>query len=61
MEVSPEILRYALSIFDYSDFLESGRLRILLSPILEEDLYSAFRGISGFPISFIPHRGSNHW
>nr|WP_284149234.1 6-hydroxymethylpterin diphosphokinase MptE-like protein [Leptospira interrogans] len=61
MEVCPEILRYALSIFDYSDFLESGRLRILLSPILEEDLYSAFRGISGFPISFIPHRGSNHW
>ncbi|KON75872.1 motility associated factor glycosyltransferase family protein [Leptospira kirschneri] len=61
MEVVPEVLRYALSIFDYSDFLESGRLRILLSPILEEDLYSAFRGISGFPISFIPHRGSNRW
>ncbi|UOG53147.1 DUF115 domain-containing protein [Leptospira noguchii] len=61
MEVVPEILRYALSIFDYSDFLESGRLKILLSPILEEDLYSAFRGISGFPISFIPHRGSNRW
>lgn len=61
MEVVPEVLHYALSIFDYSDFLESGRLRILLSPILEEDLYSAFRGISGFPISFIPHRGSNRW
>lgn len=61
MEVEPRIIRYALSIFDYSEFLESGRLRILLAPILEQDLYAAFRGISGFPISFIPHRGSNQW
>nr|WP_061248743.1 6-hydroxymethylpterin diphosphokinase MptE-like protein [Leptospira alstonii] len=61
MEAEPTVLRYALSLFDYSEFLESGRLRILLSPILEQDLYSAFRGISGFPISFIPHRGSNRW
>ncbi|TGM09569.1 DUF115 domain-containing protein [Leptospira barantonii] len=61
MEADPEILRYALSLFDYSEFLESGKLRILLSPLLEQDLYTAFRGISGFPISFIPHRGSNQW
>ncbi|WP_036095218.1 6-hydroxymethylpterin diphosphokinase MptE-like protein [Leptospira weilii] len=61
MEAEPIVLRYALSIFDYTEFLESGRLRILLSPIGEQDLHSAFRGISGFPISFIPHRGSNRW
>lgn len=61
MEVEPRIIRYALSIFDYSEFLKSERLRILLTPILEQDLYAAFRGISGFPISFIPHRGSNQW
>ncbi|TGK30653.1 DUF115 domain-containing protein [Leptospira yasudae] len=61
MEAEPDVLRYALSCFDYSPFLESGKLRILLTPILEQDLYAAFRGISGFPISFIPHRGSNQW
>lgn len=61
MEAESEILRYALSLFDYSEFLKSGKLRILLSPILEQDLYASFRGISGFPISFIPHRGSNQW
>ncbi|MCG6192035.1 DUF115 domain-containing protein [Leptospira sp. FAT2] len=61
MEAEPDVLRYALSCFDYSPFLESGKLRILLTPILELDLYAAFRGISGFPISFIPHRGSNQW
>lgn len=61
MEAEPAVIRYALSLFDYSEFLESGRLRILLAPILEDDLYAAFRGISGFPISFIPHRGSNQW
>lgn len=61
MEADPEILRYALSLFDYSELLESGKLRILLTPLLEQDLYAAFRGISGFPISFIPHRGSNQW
>ncbi|MBM9500077.1 motility associated factor glycosyltransferase family protein [Leptospira sp. 201903071] len=61
MEADASVLRYALSFFDYSEFLMSGALRILLSPILEQDLYSAFRGISGFPISFIAHRGSNQW
>ncbi|MDI7223836.1 DUF115 domain-containing protein [Leptospira santarosai] len=61
MEAEPAVIRYALSLFDYSEFLESGRLRILLAPILEDDLYAAFCGISGFPISFIPHRGSNQW
>lgn len=59
MEADPEILRYALSLFDYSELLESGKLKILLTPLLEQDLYAALRGISGFPISFIPHRGSN--
>ncbi|MBM9578973.1 motility associated factor glycosyltransferase family protein [Leptospira sp. 201903070] len=61
MEAEAIVLRYALSYFDYSEFIESGSLRILLSPIIEQDLYAAFRGISGFPISFIAHRGSNQW
>ncbi|AOP32812.1 hypothetical protein A0128_02350 [Leptospira tipperaryensis] len=61
MEAEAIVLRYALSFFDYSEFLNSGSLRILLSPIIEQDLYAAFRGISGFPISFIAHRGSNQW
>ncbi|PJZ53711.1 motility associated factor glycosyltransferase family protein [Leptospira adleri] len=61
MEAEASVLRYALSFFDYSKFLMSGALRILLSPILEQDLYAAFRGISGYPISFIAHRGSNQW
>ncbi|TGK32646.1 DUF115 domain-containing protein [Leptospira gomenensis] len=61
MEARPAVLRYALSYFDYSSFLISGKLRILLTPLNEPELYSAFKGISGFPVSFIPHRGSYQW
>ncbi|XDD50614.1 motility associated factor glycosyltransferase family protein [Leptospira sp. WS92.C1] len=61
MEAEVGVLRYALSFFDYSFYITSGKLRILLSPISEQELYSGFKGISGFPISFIPHRGSNQW
>ncbi|TGK01385.1 DUF115 domain-containing protein [Leptospira langatensis] len=61
MEPFPEIIRYAFSIYDFSEFIKSGRLRVFLPPYEENAFYEGFKGISGLPVSFIPHRGSLQW
>lgn len=61
MECYAEILKPALSIHDYSQHLLSGQLKILLKPFAEDLLFSAFKGISVLPVTFIPHRPSISW
>ncbi|TGL63324.1 motility associated factor glycosyltransferase family protein [Leptospira sarikeiensis] len=61
MEPFPEILKAAFSIFDFSSEILSGKLRIFLPPYEESAFYEGFKGISGLPVSFIPHRGSLQW
>ena len=61
MECYSEILKAALSIQDYSQVIESGKLKILLKPFTEDSLFSAFKGISVLPVTFIPHRPSISW
>jgi hypothetical protein len=61
LEYSPTVLKKALETIDFSDLLKSNRLKILLAPIQEEDLYNAFRGKSTVPVTFVPHRGSLQW
>ncbi|TGK11445.1 DUF115 domain-containing protein [Leptospira fletcheri] len=61
MEPFPGILKRAFSLRDFSEALENRRLRILLPPFDETSFYDCFKGISGLPISFIPHRGSLQW
>lgn len=51
------ILQHALECNDFSEFLKTERLQILISPITENDLYEAFRGKSTWPVTLIPHRG----
>ncbi len=61
MECYTGILKSALSIQDYSQYLNSGQLKILLKPFAEDLLFSAFKGISVLPVTFIPHRPSISW
>ncbi len=61
MECYLEILKQALSIHDYSQYLESGQLKILTKPFTEDSLFSTFKGISVLPVTFIPHRPSVSW
>ncbi|MGJ4745404.1 motility associated factor glycosyltransferase family protein [Leptospira sp. SA-E8] len=61
MEPFPEIIKAAFSLFDFSTAILSGKLRIFLSPYEESAFYEGFKGISGYPVSFIPHRGSLQW
>ncbi|TGK07434.1 DUF115 domain-containing protein [Leptospira semungkisensis] len=61
MEPFPEIMRYAFSTYDFSGSIKSGKLRVFLPPYEEAAFYEGFKGISGLPVSFIPHRGSLQW
>lgn len=61
MECDAGILKSALSLFDYSDQLISGRLRIILSPFTEDNLFTAFKGLGNHVTSYIPHRPSLTW
>jgi hypothetical protein len=61
MECYPGILKHALSINDYSKYLESGQLKLLVKPFTEDSLFSTFKGISVLPVTFIPHRPSISW
>lgn len=61
MECYPEILKHALANTDYSHFLKTEQLKILLKPFTEENLFSTFKGISALPVTFIPHRPSLSW
>lgn len=61
MECFPSILKIALEENDYSEYLKSGRLRILLKPFAEDRLFEAFKGLSHHSVSFITHRGSLNW
>jgi hypothetical protein len=61
LEVEASILRYALEIFDYSKFLENEKLKIILAPFTEENLYDTFRGLASYLVSFIPHKPSFNW
>lgn len=61
MEPFPGILKIAFSLSDFSESISNGRLRIFLPPYEETSFYEGFKGISGLPVSFIPHRGSLQW
>ncbi|EQA44622.1 PF01973 family protein [Leptospira broomii serovar Hurstbridge str. 5399] len=61
MEPFPGMIKLAFSLHDYSGELENDRLRIVLSPFDEASLYAGLKGVSGLPVSFIPHRGSLQW
>ena len=61
MECDPGIFKLAFQCFDFSRYLDQGRLRILLSPFLEDTLFTAFKGLGALPTSFIPHRPSLSW
>lgn len=61
LEPFPGMIKLAFSLYDYSSELENDRLRIVLSPFNETSLYSGLKGVSGLPVSFIPHRGSLQW
>lgn len=61
LEYSPSILKQALSIIDFSSYLLSERLKIVLKPIQEEELFSVFKGHSTKLVTFIPHRPSLNW
>ncbi len=61
MECYAGILKSALSNHDYSQEIQSGRLKILLKPFTEDSLFSTFKGISVLPVTFIPHRPSVSW
>lgn len=61
MECEASIFKIAFSLHDYSSFLQSGKLRILLSPFNEENLFTAFKGLGGHTTTFIPHRPSLSW
>ncbi|HMV77039.1 MAG TPA: DUF115 domain-containing protein [Leptospiraceae bacterium] len=61
MECFPSILKTALEENDFSEYLKSGRLRILQKPFAEDRLFEAFKGLSHHSVSFIAHRGSLNW
>lgn len=61
MECFPSILKAALEENDFSEYLKSGRLRILLKPFAEDRLFESFKGLSHHSVSFIAHRGSLNW
>jgi hypothetical protein len=61
MECYSEIIKQALAIHDYSQYFESGKLKILVKPFTEDSLFSTFKGISVLPVTFIPHRPSVAW
>ncbi|MDF3819777.1 DUF115 domain-containing protein [Leptospira sp. 96542] len=55
------LLKFALSIFDFSEHLKSEKLSIIRNNSIEDDLLEALRGKGTYPISFVPHRGSLQW
>lgn len=61
MECYPEILKQALSLYDYSSYLKKDQLKILVKPFQEDLLYEAFKGMAVLPVTFIPHRPSLSW
>ncbi len=61
MEPFPAIMKIAFSLCDFSVWIDSGKLRVFLPPYEEAEFYEGFKGISGLPVSFIPHRGSLQW
>ena len=61
MECYVGILKSALAIHDYSQYLASGQLKILSKPFTEDALFSTFKGISVLPVTFIPNRPSISW
>ncbi|MDX1959721.1 MAG: 6-hydroxymethylpterin diphosphokinase MptE-like protein [Leptospiraceae bacterium] len=61
MEPNLEIINHAFKVLDFSEHLESRRLRLLPKPYTEEILYSTFKGFSATPTSFILHRPSELW
>ena len=61
VEHCPKILKASFSIFDFSIFLESKVLKILFFPFSEDDMSLMFKGFSGYPMTFIPHKGSFLW
>jgi hypothetical protein len=57
-EVEKEIIYTALSVNDFSVYLKQNRLKILLKPFNEEELFKTFKGYSNHLVSFIPHKPS---
>jgi hypothetical protein len=61
LESDSRIIKIALSLFDYSPYLKSQQLQILIQPISEDDLYETFKGKSTTPVTLVPHRASFQW
>ncbi len=61
MECDAGIFKMAFEREDFSEWLHSKKLRILLTPYTEDSLFSAFKGLGSHLTSFIPHRPSLSW
>ncbi len=61
MECDAGIFKMAFEREDFSHWLESKKLRILLHPFTEDSLFTAFKGLGSHTTSFIPHRPSLSW
>ncbi|TGL56349.1 DUF115 domain-containing protein [Leptospira ognonensis] len=61
IEPHPFLLKEALKLNDYHDFLKSESLIIISDIESEEILLQAFKGKATYPITFVPHRSSFHW
>jgi len=55
------LLKEAFTLFDFSEYLISEKLIIILDVENEEALLKAFKGKATFPITFVPHRSSFQW
>lgn len=54
-------LKYALTLFDFSESLKSEKLILIPNQNREDALLESFKGKGTYPISFVPHRGSWQW
>ncbi|MCZ8157564.1 MAG: DUF115 domain-containing protein [Leptospira sp.] len=61
LEPHPFLVKESLALFDFSQYLESEKLIIILDIENEEPILEAFKGKSTYPITFVPHRSSFHW
>ncbi len=56
-----KILKLALTVSDFSEYLKNEKLKIILPPYHEENLYPVFKGYQAYTISFVPHKPSFEW
>lgn len=61
IEPHPFLLKEALKLNDYHEYLNRESLVIISDIESEETLLQAFKGKATYPITFVPHRSSFHW